>query len=269
MMQKREAESQKMQHDSAHRSTMFFGADDMQMDTSEITELKEYGMSGVGLTFEIDMDGVVRVSEIEPGGPSFYDADVYIGDVLFSIDGIGVKDRSRKQIAHLIVGPEGTKVTLGMARSLGDNVFKNVEVTLERRPAVKVTEQEFPDPINLGFTFVQMPDLSFYIRFIVHGSPAWHTGQFKVGDRVWKVNGHVVDQLRQRDVIRLLQSSPGKALQLHILRGVNQFHCSLDLTRDVLNSAFKETQVCISWRVWYVMLETHSAAYGGASSPRA
>jgi len=73
---------------------------------------------GVGIVFQPDSSGALHVKSLAVGGPaiSCLSGNVEVGDVLHEIDGHVVYRKPVTQLAPLILGQEGTKVTLGLKR---------------------------------------------------------------------------------------------------------------------------------------------------------
>mmetsp|Transcript_22232 Transcript_22232/g.34840 ORF Transcript_22232/g.34840 Transcript_22232/m.34840 type:complete len:91 (+) Transcript_22232:246-518(+) len=59
------------------------------------------------------------VQALTPGGPAETNGQMQIGDVLQTIDGSKVSDMTDRELARNLLGPPGSKVTLGMQRNKG------------------------------------------------------------------------------------------------------------------------------------------------------
>jgi len=175
------------------------------------------------------VDSTVRVSGIDDLGPCYYDVDVAVGDVLFEVDGVGVQSLSRIAVGKLLVGPVGSRVTLGMYRAHGQREFKAVHSKVRRQNTVQRREVHFNDAAGLGLEMVQGHDLCFYIKTCARGSPAYEGGQLYPHDKVIGLNGLPVTNMRVMDILRIFKSRPlRKPVALDVIRGPVELQIELD-----------------------------------------
>ena len=71
-------------------------------------------MVGVGIVFNVDEMGGLRVKNLIPGGPAAMSNDIMLGDVLCQIDGVDVYRKSVDEIQDVVMGPKDSVVTLGL-----------------------------------------------------------------------------------------------------------------------------------------------------------
>jgi hypothetical protein len=67
---------------------------------------------GIGATFERDLQGCYRVTSIHAGGSADESGQVVLGDLLFSVNGLLVKDRTTDSVIQLIKGAPGTRTAI-------------------------------------------------------------------------------------------------------------------------------------------------------------
>lgn len=72
---------------------------------------------GVGVVFNVDEWGGLRVKQLIPGGPAAVSQEVMLGDVLYEIDGLDVYRKSVDEIQEVVMGPKDSVVTLGLRNS--------------------------------------------------------------------------------------------------------------------------------------------------------
>lgn len=100
------------------------------MDAEEAAdyEAELHGDVGAGIGVEIGLrDGYVRVIRTLPDNPAMR-AGIKAGDIIYKVDGEEVYNESTEAISNKLRGPEGTKVTVTVAR---DNEEKEFTLTRE------------------------------------------------------------------------------------------------------------------------------------------
>ena len=165
-------------HDEGH--TRYLTAEESQAQTESLSG--EY--VGVGIQVEQREEGIVVVAPID-GSPAM-EAGIRSGDVLVSVDGQDITNRTGGDVVKIIRGPEGTKVTLEFRR---EGESSPLSFTLTRRK-IDVS------PV----AWVMLPDNIALIRL----------SQFSVGagDDIVAALGEAKDQGAQR-VILDLRNNPG------------------------------------------------------------
>jgi len=73
------------------------------------------GLAGIGVTFEMGRKGL-KVTGCHPEGPAAKCKLIVPGDVLVQVDGVDVQSMDLRQVGALILGNEGTMVSLGFLR---------------------------------------------------------------------------------------------------------------------------------------------------------
>jgi hypothetical protein len=74
--------------------------------------------AGIGLLLErVDGEDDVHVKELTPGGAAEKDGRIVKMDVILSVDGVDVTGMHLEKVFKLILGEEGTKVTLQVQRT--------------------------------------------------------------------------------------------------------------------------------------------------------
>jgi C-terminal processing protease CtpA/Prc len=68
------------------------------------------------MTLRNDLKGDLRVTDIAPGGPAAQCQQLRRGDIIAVIAGRNVRGMSVMQARDLIMGPQGSIVTLGVHR---------------------------------------------------------------------------------------------------------------------------------------------------------
>ena len=104
---------------------------------------------GVGIVFNVDEWGGLRVKQLISGGPAAMSMEIVLGDVLCEIDGSDVYRKSVDEIQDVVMGPKDSVVTLGLKNpsNMGGPVR---QVHLFRRFDVKAVEAapEQPAPVS-------------------------------------------------------------------------------------------------------------------------
>jgi hypothetical protein len=98
-----ESTSREQTFDNANRDSTFSA----NIETSE-------KLVGVGIVFNVDGVGALRVKHLIPGGPAAMSSEIVLGDVLCEIDSIDVYRKSVEQIQDVVMGPKDSVVTLGL-----------------------------------------------------------------------------------------------------------------------------------------------------------
>jgi carboxyl-terminal processing protease len=106
---------------------------------------------GIGVTIEKSETGVVIVKVFD--STPAHKAGLSQGDVIITIDGINVKERSLEEVAALIKGEVGTKVVLGVMKAGSRNVTI-IEVVREKIKISPVT-YEIRDG-DIGYIKIEM-----------------------------------------------------------------------------------------------------------------
>ena len=79
---------------------------------------------------------IVRVARLQPGGPADCDGSIRVGDLLLSVDDCEVSGIAcMKDLAALVLGDEGSMVTLCLRRSAGEEKGRTYETRLLRSRA--------------------------------------------------------------------------------------------------------------------------------------
>lgn len=106
---------------------------------------------GLGIRFKPNMDGNLHVVDLVSNGPALNSGRIHKNDVLTRIDDIDVLGWDLGRVKPLIVGPKGTPVVLGFARS-GSKVpiFVRLERTSLPEPASNVSSSSMGMTLMLG-----------------------------------------------------------------------------------------------------------------------
>jgi carboxyl-terminal processing protease len=108
---------------------------------------------GVGMEINIDGDYVVCTQPF-PGSPA-YRAGIHRGDLIASVDDRDVKKMSTAEVADLLKGPKGTKVTVGIKR---DGEPKKLSFLITRDEIVHSNVSTFW--LKPGVAYVRLVDFS-------------------------------------------------------------------------------------------------------------
>ncbi|EKX49065.1 hypothetical protein GUITHDRAFT_151603 [Guillardia theta CCMP2712] len=74
-------------------------------------------MAGIGISFRAQVNKqLLIVASMKDDGPAARSGKVRVGDLLETIDGVEVKTTDFEELAHLLLGPEGSTVRLGLRR---------------------------------------------------------------------------------------------------------------------------------------------------------
>lgn len=93
---------------------------------------------GVGVYLKLAQEGFVEVKATEPGCSA--DSLLFVGDILTAVDGTSCVGMSLRDVTRLIVGEEGSCVTISVMREFAvspattKTVMREVPVLLTRRP---------------------------------------------------------------------------------------------------------------------------------------
>ena len=105
---------------------------------------------GIGLVMEKKSDYVV-ISKVFSGSPA-EKSGLLQGDRIVTVDGQSVVGVSIEEVASLIKGETGTKVTLGIARSNSAGII-NIDVT---RMKIKINPVNYEIKDNIGYIKLEM-----------------------------------------------------------------------------------------------------------------
>ena len=102
---------------------------------AEYVEQMNNSYVGVGITVQLNEDGVVLVLRVEEGGPAD-EAGMEPGDLIVAVDGQDVRGYTIDDIKNMVRGDEGTTVDLTLDRS-GSNMTLKVERRLVETAVVR------------------------------------------------------------------------------------------------------------------------------------
>lgn len=105
---------------------------------------------GIGLVMEKKADHIV-ISKVFSGSPA-EKSGVLQGDRIVTVDGKSVVGVSIEEVASLIKGETGTKVTLGIVRSNSSGII-NIDVT---RMKIKINPVSYEIKDNIGYIRLEM-----------------------------------------------------------------------------------------------------------------
>jgi len=83
---------------------------------------------GLGITLRLNPEGQYYVKRMERGGPAERSGQVNEGDKLLAVGGLAVSGFEYQDLANLVLGPEGSSVTLALGSADGGGHVR--EVTL-------------------------------------------------------------------------------------------------------------------------------------------
>jgi hypothetical protein len=109
------------EHASGNTDSLDSSAKEKTAETLVSSERKSAGVAGIGLVF-VFLDhgvnkGMVSVDEVMEGSPAEADGTVSVGDLLLSVNGVSVAAKDLTKIRSMIIGSEGTQVTLELERA--------------------------------------------------------------------------------------------------------------------------------------------------------
>lgn len=76
-------------------------------------------LGGVGIVFQGTEDGGLQVSSIMANGPAAVSGLVNEGDLLITVNGGSIDGMTDQQLARNLLGPLGSRVTLGLQKADG------------------------------------------------------------------------------------------------------------------------------------------------------
>mmetsp|Transcript_19216 Transcript_19216/g.45959 ORF Transcript_19216/g.45959 Transcript_19216/m.45959 type:complete len:303 (+) Transcript_19216:49-957(+) len=171
---------------------------------------------GVGITFALDPQGRYIVKRVLAGGPAESSAAVSPGDVVVAISGTPITGLSTQQLALLVVGPEGSRVTLDIERQSGGAT----QVSLLRRPTLSSPSSSSSAMRDmsggLGISFHQDRTGRFVVKRLVPGGSAERSGRVNAGDVLIGIGSTAAQGLSQRELSRLLVGPPGSTADLRL-----------------------------------------------------
>eukprot|EP00960_Hanusia_phi_P076161 768523-Hanusia_phi.AAC.9 len=88
---------------------------------------------GCGIIFAADTRGALVVDGLVPGGSAEASGLLRRGDVLVEVDGMDVYCKPVGQVGPLLLGPPGSRVSLGLTRNV-DGEQQRIKIELDRRP---------------------------------------------------------------------------------------------------------------------------------------
>lgn len=71
---------------------------------------------GIGASFRVQDNGEVEVIGLVNGGPAERSGVLQVGDVLLTVNGVNVRGKDHARILEMVMGPEGSTVTLEVLR---------------------------------------------------------------------------------------------------------------------------------------------------------
>jgi len=86
-------------------------------------------MCGVGINFQSDATGALTVQSLVPRSPAAIDGQIKAGDLLEQVDKERVFRSPMKRVAGLLLGPQGSAVTLTFQRP-HNNSFTRLQTGL-------------------------------------------------------------------------------------------------------------------------------------------
>lgn len=99
-----------VQHMRSNRSDSVMRSDSSLSNCRDTPEK----LVGVGIVFNVDEWGGLRVKHAIAGGPAASSNEITLGDVLCEIDGLDVYRKSVDEIQDVVMGPKDSVVTLGL-----------------------------------------------------------------------------------------------------------------------------------------------------------
>lgn len=190
------------------------------------------GSPGFSLT---QTDKEVVVSALKPGGPAEKENRIQVGDVLVTVNGTSVANKTLEQISHLITSTPGD-VYLVIQRPpkvngnyVNNNTLKGIaalpygDTSVDNK--IDTVELMRDENNSLGLSIVGGIDHcshpfgvnnpGVFISKIAPNSPASNSGLLRIGDRILTVNKEVVEKARHNDAVTALKNS-GKKLVLTV-----------------------------------------------------
>jgi carboxyl-terminal processing protease len=116
-------------------------------DQENFDSLLDNSFRGVGIEFEVDEGKPTVVTPIE-GSPAF-NAGVLAGDVIVKVDGKKTLGLQTTDLAKMITGPLGTKVTLTVQHESG----QTVDLTMTREEIVMTTVKGYQRHPDAGWNY--------------------------------------------------------------------------------------------------------------------
>jgi len=140
---------------------------------SEGDELARFDVErqgGIGMSFSTGQDGKFYIMGLRSGSPAAICGQMKVGDILLNVDGIEVDKASRSygkslsqlDVANLLRGPVGSKVTMRLSRrgseaQDGDYASGSYEVTLVRVPLDGMRSAGLSSPRHPGPSLHRRP----------------------------------------------------------------------------------------------------------------
>uniref|UniRef100_F1KQZ6 Tyrosine-protein phosphatase non-receptor type 13 n=1 Tax=Ascaris suum TaxID=6253 RepID=F1KQZ6_ASCSU len=162
-------------------------------------ERNESGSLGVQIA---SSGGAVYIKQLT-AEPAVSNPDIHVGDRLVSVNGERLDNLTHQQVVALLRNG-GSSVVLGLQRSAGETADpieesneQTITVILEKSPTG-----------SLGLSLAKKTGYDgIFIRMIGSGSAADVDGTLRVGDKIWQVNGQLVNNSTPGAIVDLLKSA--------------------------------------------------------------
>ncbi|VDM37179.1 unnamed protein product [Toxocara canis] len=146
--------------------------------------------------------GAVYIKQVT-AEPARSNPDIHAGDRLVSVNGERLDNLTHQQVVELL-RKGGSSVVLGLQRSVdvsarctSENDEETITVILEKSPTG-----------SLGLSLAKKTGYDgIFIRMIGSGSAADLDGTLHVGDKIWQVNGQLVNSYTPGAIVDLLKSA--------------------------------------------------------------
>jgi C-terminal processing protease CtpA/Prc len=212
---------------------------------------------GVGIYFQPDPEGGLRVSSFVPSGPAERSGSIHVGDVIYQVDDSNVYGKTLSELAQFLLGPRGTIVRLGFRHGSSSRL---TFVALERGASEadrrgtgdsnRTTNRSPPTMsghltltggaggsghhasghfemaaregatglAGVGLVFTQAADGAAYVMQVITGGPAWRTRLVDVGDCLHEVDGIEVFRKSLSFINSLLVGPVGSSVRLGLVK---------------------------------------------------
>jgi len=112
-------------------------------------------MVGVGIVFNVDEMGALRVKNLIQGGPAAMSNEIMPGDVLCQIDGLDVYRKSVDEIQDVVMGPKDSVVTLGLMHPANPgqvrqvHLFRRFDASIVEVPPAPASTESYSKVIEM------------------------------------------------------------------------------------------------------------------------
>ncbi|EKX52971.1 hypothetical protein GUITHDRAFT_101422 [Guillardia theta CCMP2712] len=202
--------------------------------------------AGVGIWFQREEgSGALRIRRVLPHVQTSCEDQINIGDLILSVDGVNLRNRSSREVVEMLNGSRGTSCKLKLQKAEPNGKVIEAKVVRSQEGFLKL-EEVMGRTAGIGILFKHDRDGYFFIKRILENSPAQRTGGLEVGDTVREIDGVSLFRKSYKDLEQLLNGVEDSSIRLgiwdHDSRRLRHVDLPRNWTEDRLGSESEETE---------------------------